>query len=73
VFLKHERKLAEVRPKARSLSPEFVLPRRLDHPRVARTIRLTADRVVNVVKLTCVDDVDDQVRDWLTKAYDAAG
>ncbi len=47
--------------------------RRLDDPRVVRTLRLPAGRVVNVVRLTCVDDVDDQVRDWLTEAYDAAG
>jgi hypothetical protein len=43
VFLKNERKFAEVRPKARSLS-------------------LGAGRVVNFIKLTCVDDIDDRVR-----------
>jgi hypothetical protein len=34
VFLKHERKLAEVGPMARSLSLELVLPRRVDDTRV---------------------------------------
>jgi hypothetical protein len=72
VFLKRERKLAEIRPKARCLSLELVLPRQLDHPRVARTIRFTADRTVNVVKLTRVADVDDEIRAWLAEAYDAA-
>jgi len=52
VFLKRESKLAEVRPTAKSLSLELVLPRTIDHPRIS----------------TSVDDVDDQVRDWLTDA-----
>ncbi|MQA85086.1 MAG: hypothetical protein GEV03_10795 [Streptosporangiales bacterium] len=73
VFLKRERKLAEVRPKARSLSLEFVLPRTIDHPRISRKIPGAGGRTVHFVKLTSVDDVDDQVRDWLTEAYAAAG
>jgi hypothetical protein len=72
VFLKNDSKLAEVRPMARSLSLNLVLPRRLDDPRVARVVRISADRVVNFLRLTRVDEVDDEVRDWLTEAYDAA-
>lgn len=73
VFLKRERKLAEVRPKARCLSLNLELPRRIDHPRVARTIRISADRTVNIVKLTRVEDVDDDIRAWLAEAYHSAG
>lgn len=73
VFLKRSRKLAEIRPKARSLSLELVLPRAVDHPRIARRIRLSVDRTVHVVKLVAVDDVDDVLRDWLTEAFVAAG
>jgi Domain of unknown function (DUF5655) len=73
VFLKRDRKLAEVRPKARSLSLELVLPRKVEDSRVARHIRAPGDRVVHILKLTSVADVDDQIRDWLTEAYDAAG
>jgi hypothetical protein len=73
VFLKRERKLAEVRPMARSLSLELVLPRLLDDPRIMRTIRVSAQRYVHVIRLTSVDDLDDQLREWLTEAYlDAA-
>jgi hypothetical protein len=72
VFLKNSQKFAEVRPKARSLSLALVLPRRLDDARVARSLPISTGRVVNFVKLTCVDDIDDQVRGWLTEAYDAA-
>lgn len=69
VFLKRDRKLAELRPKARCLSLQLVLPRQVDHPRIARTIRVSGERVVHVVKLTRVEDVDEQVRAWLTEAY----
>jgi hypothetical protein len=72
VFLKAERKLAEVRPRARALSLNFVLPRVVHQPRIARRIPLAGGRVVHVVKLTGLDDADDQVRDWLTEAYHAA-
>jgi hypothetical protein len=72
VFLKRDRKLAEVRPKARSLSLEFVLARAIDHPRIDRVLRISDDRVVHIVKLTRVAEVDDEVRDWLTEAYATA-
>src|SRR5438270_10534584 len=52
VFLKNERKLAEVRPKARSLTLWLLLPRRIDDPRVSRYERVSADRVAHVLKLT---------------------
>jgi len=73
VFLKHERKLAEVRPMARSLSVALVLPGSVDDPRLVRSTRISADRVVNFIKLTRVDAIDDRIRAWLTQAYDFAG
>lgn len=72
VFLKSDRKFAEVRPKARWLSLELVLLRRLADARVSRVIRISADRTVHVVRLVTVVDVDHQVLAWLTEAYDAA-
>lgn len=73
VFLKRDRKLAELRPKARWLSLELMLPRRLDHPRVTRTIRVSNDYTVNVIRLAVVEDVDDEVRGWLAEAFVASG
>jgi hypothetical protein len=72
VFLKCERTLAEVRPMARNLSVNLVLPRAIDDPRISRTIRASGERFVHIVKLFGVDDVDDQLGDWLTEAYDFA-
>jgi hypothetical protein len=72
VFLKRQRKIAEIRPKARSLSLDLILPRRVDDPRISRTIPISADRIAHMVKLTKLEDLDDQLLDWLTEAY-AAG
>ena len=72
VFLKHASKLAEVRPKARSLSLGVVLPRAVDDPRIARRIQVSADRIAHIIKLTDTADVDEQILDWLTEAYHAA-
>jgi hypothetical protein len=74
VFLKSDRKIAEVRPRVRAVDLLLVLPRAVDDPRVARHIGVSATRTVNVIKLTAASDVDDQVRAWLTEAYgDANG
>ncbi len=72
VFLKSDRKLAELRPKARWLSCSLYLPRAIDDARIARSLPLSAQRVVNEVKLRNVADVDDQLRGWLAEAFDAA-
>lgn len=72
VFLKVRAKLAELRPKSRWLSLELVLPRQADSARFSRVLRMTSDKYVHVIRLASVDDVDDEVRNWLTEAYHAA-
>jgi hypothetical protein len=72
VFLKAERKLAELRPKSKWLSCNLYLPHAIDDGRVARSLRLSSTRVLSEVKLRAVDDVDDQLCAWLSEAYDAA-
>jgi Domain of unknown function (DUF5655) len=72
VFLKTANKLAEIRPKKRWVALALVLPRRVDDPRIARHIRISAERIVHVIKLFSAGDVDDQIRAWLTEAYDAS-
>jgi Domain of unknown function (DUF5655) len=73
VFLKNKGTFAEVRPKSRWLSLELAFPYPMTSPRFTRVLRASAVRTIHVVRLTEVDDVDDEVRDWLTAAYDAAG
>ena len=72
VFVKSDRTVAEIRPKARSLELWLNLPHALDHPRVSRALKASQGRIASLVKLVIAADVDDQVREWLTDAYDEA-
>ncbi|MGZ4666579.1 MAG: DUF5655 domain-containing protein, partial [Frankiaceae bacterium] len=70
---KRQRKFAEIRPMARALSLDLVLPRVVTDSRVVRRLRISGDRVVHIVRLKGRNDVDDQIREWLTEAFLAAG
>jgi hypothetical protein len=72
VFLKSNRKLAELRPKSRWLSVSLYLPRAIVDPRIVRHISVSSERTVNQLKMFTVDDIDDTVRSWLAEAYLAA-
>lgn len=72
VFVKRRRTLVELRPMARALAVYITLPRAMAHPRVTRTMRASAGRTVNVVRLTDPAQVDDELRAWLAEAYDTA-
>lgn len=72
VFLKADRKLAELRPKVRWLALDLALSRRMDHPRVARVLQSTRQIHWHAVKLHTVEEVDDEVRVWLAEAYHTA-
>jgi hypothetical protein len=69
IFLKRSRMFAELRPMTRWEAVTFMLPRRLQHPRLARKVLGSADRYYHVVNVTGPDEVDDQLRGWLTEAY----
>jgi hypothetical protein len=70
IFLKSDRKIAEFRPRIRSVLLSLYLPYELSSPRFARTLPVAADRTVHMIKLTDADQVDDQLREWLSEAYD---
>jgi Domain of unknown function (DUF5655) len=70
IFLKSDRKIAEFRPRVRSVQLGLYLPYELSDARIARALPTAADRVVHLINLTTADQVDDQLREWLTEAYD---
>jgi Domain of unknown function (DUF5655) len=72
VFLKSDRKFAEVRPMARALSLDIMAIHAIAHPLVLRSQRIGADRVWSVIRLHGPDDVDDALKAALTIAYDDA-
>jgi hypothetical protein len=69
VFLKRDRKLAEVRPRSRDVSLALYLPRPVRHPRIAKVLDPGAPRVVHFLLLREPEEVDDLVRGWLTEAF----
>lgn len=71
VFLKTERKFAEIRPKARSLQLALVLSRPVTHPLLARTFPLAGGRTWHVFKLTRLEDVDKRILDWMAEGSDS--
>jgi hypothetical protein len=72
VFLKSDRKFAEIRPMARALSVYIMAPQAVRHRLLARSVRIGADRVWSVLRLRAEDDVDDDLLDVLAAAYDSA-
>jgi hypothetical protein len=72
VFLKNERKFAEVRPMATALSVWLLLPIEIEDPRIQKRGRISEERIAYFLKLRAVKDVDAEVRRWLSLAYRAA-
>ena len=70
IFLKSDRKIASFRPRVRSVLLAFFLPDELTDPRIARALPVAAGRIAYMINLTSADQVDDQLREWLTEAYD---
>jgi Domain of unknown function (DUF5655) len=70
IFLKSDRKIASFRPRVRSVLLSFFLPYELTNPRIARALPVAAGRIAHMINLTSADQVDDQLREWLSEAYD---
>jgi hypothetical protein len=68
VLAKHGRTFAELRPRRAHVALSFVLPWAIDHPRV-RVQRQWGRWYPHRVDLRAPEDVDDEVRGWLTEAY----
>lgn len=70
IFFKSDGKIAEFRPRVRSVLLSICLPSPRDDPRVLRIYRSAPDRHWHPVKLTRAEDVDEQVRAFLQESYD---
>ena len=69
IFVKSTGSLVELRPLTRWVAMSFPMSRRIHHPRIARKPAASGNRLFHVVNLAGPDDVDDQVRNWLTESY----
>ena len=69
IFFKRTHKFAELRPMQRWVNLSFKLSRPVVHAKIARRLPPNAARPHHVVRLRTPDDVDDDVRAWLTESY----
>ena len=74
VFLKRDDKLAELRPRSRDLLVYLFLPYPIETDRITRPSWSRGEsRVAHRLSLREVSDVDAEVCEWLTLAYEFAG
>jgi hypothetical protein len=69
IFLKRARTFAQLRPMQRWVALSFSLPRVVHHPRISRKPISHGGRYYHVVNVRSPDDLDDDIRGWLTEAY----
>ena len=69
IFFKQPRKFAELRPMQKWVALSFSLSRRVEHPLISRKPIAHGGRYYHVVNLRGPDDLDDQIRGWLSEAY----
>lgn len=72
IMIKRVRTFAELKLGRDHVELAFLLSREIDSPRILRKLRLSANRVAHVVRLDRNADVDDEVRTWLTEAWESS-
>lgn len=69
IFLKRARSFAQLRPMQQWVALSFSLPRTVRHRSISRKPIAHGGRYHHVVKLSEPEDLDDDIRAWLTEAY----
>jgi hypothetical protein len=69
VFVKKAGSWLELRPMTRWVALSFPLPRRVDHPKIARKPYDAGSKVFHVVNLRSPADLDEDVEGWLAESY----
>ncbi len=71
IFIKKSGTFVELRPMARWVALSFPLPRRVQHPKIARKPITYGGLTYHVVNLRGPEDVDEQLCAWLSESYQA--
>jgi hypothetical protein len=69
IFLKRAQTFAQLRPRDRFVALSFSLPRKVAHDRITRKVVHYHGRYHHVANLRGPDDLDDDLRAYLTEAY----
>ena len=72
IFLKRAQTFAELRPMRDWEALSFSLPRTVRHALIKRKVVEYHGRYFHIVNLRSADDIDDDIRGWLTEAYFAS-
>jgi hypothetical protein len=72
IFLKRARTFAELRPMERWVAVSFLLSRPVHHRLIVRKVLPYHGRYFHVANVSRPDELDDDLRGWLTEAYLAA-
>ena len=72
IFLKNPRKFAELRPMQRWVAMSFSLHRAARHRTITRKVIHYGDRYWHVANVATPEDLDADLRELLTEAYDEA-
>jgi len=72
IFLKRAQTFAQLRPMRDWEALSFSLHRTVRHPLITRKVVEYSGRHYHVVNVRTADDLDDDIRGWLTEAYLAA-
>ena len=73
IFIKSNGSFVELRPLSKWVALSFPLARRVSHPRIARKPIGAGAKIYHIVNLQSPQDVDDQVKSWLSESFDAWG
>ncbi len=71
ILFKKRGTFVELRPRKKGFTLSFILPRRLDHPRITRRTPMSKQGTRTSIALVVhsADVIDDEVREWLAEAY----
>ena len=69
IFLKRSRSFAELRPMRDWVALSFTLSRTVRHRTITRKVITYGNGFFHVANLRTPDDLDDDLRGWLTEAY----
>jgi Domain of unknown function (DUF5655) len=69
IFLKRARSFAELRPYLKWVELSFALDHPVQHPSIVKKVMTWHGRAYHAARLRGPEDLDDQLRNWLTEAY----
>lgn len=73
IFIKANGSFVELRPKTKWVALSFPVARRLQSARISRKPVASGQKIFHFVNLTSSEEVDDELRGWLTESFDQFG